>query len=95
MPRGKPVSQELRQRIVEKLKNNMSERTISCQLDLSKSTVHYIIKKFKETGRMTAGKAKGKERILTAKEMRIFRRHIRATRNDNIADITVWARKLF
>lgn len=50
MGRGLPVCQEMREKIIEMLKNNVPQRKIGRDLDISPSTVRNIIKRFKESG---------------------------------------------
>lgn len=95
MSRGKAVSQPIRDLVIEKFKNKLSERKIAKECHLPKSTVHGLIQRYKETGECRRGKSKGRRFILTRGDMRIFRRHIRQHRSSSIADITVWARTYF
>ncbi len=50
MGRGLPVCQQIREKIIEMFKNNVPQRKIGKDLDISPSTVHKIIKRFKESG---------------------------------------------
>ncbi len=52
MGRGSPVCQQIREKIIEMFKNNVPQRKIGRDLDISPSTVHNIIKRFKESGGM-------------------------------------------
>ncbi len=49
MGRGSPVCQQIREKIIEMFKNNVPQRKIGRDLDISPSTVHNIIKRFKES----------------------------------------------
>ncbi len=49
MGRGSPVCQQIREKIIEMFKNNVPQRKIERDLDISPSTVHNIIKRFKDT----------------------------------------------
>ncbi len=51
MGRGSPVCQQIREKMIEMLKNNVPQRKIGRDLDISPSTVHNIIKRFKESDR--------------------------------------------
>src|SRR4029434_7880097 len=50
MCRGSPVCQQMREQIIEMFKNSVSPRKIGRDLDIVPSTVHNIIKRFKESG---------------------------------------------
>ncbi len=50
MGRGSPICERVRKKIVEYFKNNVPQRQIANALQISSSTVHNIIKRFKETG---------------------------------------------
>ncbi len=50
MGRGSLVCQQIREKIIEMFKNNVPQRKIGRDLDISPSTVHNIIKRFKESG---------------------------------------------
>ncbi len=50
MGRGSPVCQQIREKIIEMFKNNVPQRKIGRDLDISPSTVHNIIKRFKQSG---------------------------------------------
>ncbi len=50
MGRGSPIYERVRKMIMEYLKNNVPQRQIAKALQISSSTVHNIIKTFRETG---------------------------------------------
>ncbi len=50
MGRGSPICERVRKKIVEYIKNNVPQRQIAKALQISSSTVHNIIKRFRETG---------------------------------------------
>ncbi len=52
MGRGSPVCPQIREKIIEMFKNNVPQRKIGRDLAISPSTVHNIIKRFKESGGM-------------------------------------------
>ncbi len=56
MGRGLPVCQQIREKIIEMFKNNVPQRKIGRDLDISPSTVHNIIKRFKEFGSVASCK---------------------------------------
>ncbi len=47
MSRGSPVCQQIREKIIEMFKNNVPQRKMGRDLDISPSTVHNIIKRFR------------------------------------------------
>ncbi len=50
MGRGSPICERVRKKIVENFKNNVPKRQVENALQISSSTVHNIIKSFRETG---------------------------------------------
>ncbi len=50
MGRGSPIYERVRKKIMEYFKNNVPQRQIAKALQISSSTVHNIIKTFRETG---------------------------------------------
>ncbi len=65
MGRGSPVCQQIREKIIEMFKNNVPQRKIGRDLDISPSTVHNIIKRFKESGGILVRKGQGRKPKLT------------------------------
>ena len=61
MGRGSPVCQQMREQIIEMFKNNVSQRKIGRDLDILPSTVHNIIKRFKESGGISVRKGQGRK----------------------------------
>ncbi len=49
MSRGSPICERVRKKIVEYFKNKVPQRQIAKALQISSSTVHNIIKRFRET----------------------------------------------
>ncbi len=60
MGRGSPICERVRTKIVEYFKNNVSQRQITKALQISSSTVHNIIKRFRETGEISVRKGQGR-----------------------------------
>ncbi len=60
MGRGSPICERVRTKIVEYFKNNVSQRQITKALQISSSTVHNIIKRFRETGEISVHKGQGR-----------------------------------
>ncbi len=68
--RGSPVCQQIREKIIEMFKNNVPQRKIGRDLDISPSTVHNIIKRFKESGGISVRKGQGRKPKLNNRDLR-------------------------
>ncbi len=88
MGRGSPVCQQIREKIIEMFKNNVPQRKIGRDLDISPSTVHNIIKIFKESGGISVRKGQGRKPKLNNRDLRSLRRHCIKNRHSSISDIT-------
>ncbi len=95
MGRGSPVCQQIREKIIEKFKNNVPQRKIGRDLDISPSTVHNIIQRFKESGGISVRKGQGRKPKLNNRDLRSLRRHCIKNRHSSISDITTWAQDYF
>ncbi len=95
MGRGSPVCQQIREKIIEMFKNNVPQRKIERDLDISPSTVHNIIKRFKESGGISVRKGQGRKPKLNNRDLRSLRRHCIKNRHSSISDITTWAQDYF
>ncbi len=73
MGRGSPVCQQIRERIIEMFKNNVPQRKIGRDLDISPSTVHNIIKRFKDSGGISVRKGQGRKPKLNNRDLRSLR----------------------
>ncbi len=56
---GSPICERVRKNIVEYFKNNVPQRQIAKALQISSSTVHNTIKRFRETGEISVRKEQG------------------------------------
>ncbi len=92
---GSPVCQQIREKIIEMFKNNVPQRKIGRDLDISPSTVHNIIKRFKESGGISVRKGQGRKPKLNNRDLRSLRRHCIKNRHSSISDITTWAQDYF
>ncbi len=81
MGRGSPVCQQIREKIIEMFKNNVPQRKIGRDLDISPSTVHNIIKRFKESGGISVRKGQGRKPKLNNRDLRSLRRHCIITKS--------------
>ncbi len=95
MGRGSPICERVRKKIVEYFKNNVPQRQIAKALQISSSTVHNIIKRFRETGEISVGKGQGRSSLLDARGLRALRRHCITHWHDSAIDITKWAQEYF
>ncbi len=66
MGRGSPICERVRKKIVEYFKNNVPRLQIAKALQISSSTVHNIIKRFRETGEISVRKEQGRRPLLDA-----------------------------
>ncbi len=75
----------------------ISERSFSektCK-ELSSSTVHNIIQRFRESGTISVRKGQGRKTILDARDLRALRRHCITYRNVTVMEIITWAQEYF
>ncbi len=94
MGRGSPICERVLKKIVEHFKNNVPQCQIAKALQISSSTVHNIIKGFRETGEISVRKGQGRRSLLDARGLRALRQCI-THRHDSIIDITKWAQEYF
>ncbi len=80
---------------MEYFKNNVPQRQIAKALQMSSSTVHNIIKRFRETRENSVCKGQGRRPLLDACGLRALRRHCITHRHDSVTDITKWAQEYF
>ena len=64
MDRGSSIYERLSLIIVEKFQNNIPQGKIAKTLKISSSTVHNIIKRFRESGEISARKGQGRKPTL-------------------------------
>ncbi len=95
MCRGSPICERVCKKIVEYFENNVPQRKIAKALQISSSTVHNIIKRFRETGEISVRKGQGWRPLLNAHGLRALRRHCITHRHDSVIDITKWAQEYF
>ncbi len=95
MGRGSPICERVRKKIVEYFKNNIPQRQIAKALQIASSTVHNIIKRFRETGEISVLKGQGRRPLLDAHGLWALRRHCITHQHDSVIDITKWAQEYF
>ncbi len=95
MGRGSPICERVRKKIVEYFKNNVPQRQIAKEMQISSSTVHNFIKRFRETGEISVCKGQGRRPLLDARGLRALRRHCITHQHDSVIDITKWSQEYF
>ncbi len=85
---------------VKRLWNNLKTIFIkssnsSFLIQISSSTVHNIIKRFRESGEISVRKGQGRRPLLDAHGLRALRWHCITHRHDSVTDITKWAQEYF
>ncbi len=80
---------------MEHFKNNIPQHQTAKALQISSSTVHNIIKRFKEPGEISVRKRQGRRPLVDARGLRVLRRHCITHRHDSVIDITKWAQEYF
>ncbi len=88
MGRGSPICERVHKTIVEYFKNNVPQHQIAKALQISSSTVHNIIKRFRETGEISVRKGQGWRPLLDAHGLQALRWHCITNRHDSVIDIT-------
>ncbi len=81
--------------IVEYFKNNIPQRQIAKALQISSSTEHNIIKRFRVIGEISVCKGQGRRPLLDARGLQALRRHCITHLHDSVIDITKWAQEYF
>ncbi len=95
MGRGSLICERVSKKIVEYFKNNILQRQIAKALQILSSTVHNIIKRFRETGEISVCKGQGRRPLLDAYGLVALRQHCITHRHDSVIDITKWAQEYF
>ncbi len=72
MGRGSPICERVRKKIVE---NNVPRCQIAKNLPISSSTVHNILKRFRETGEISVRVGQSRRPLLDARGLRALRQH--------------------
>ncbi len=83
---------------VKRLWNTLKTTFLNVKLQRlckSQSTVHNIIKRFRETGEISVHKGQGQRSLLDAPGLRALRRHCITHQHDSVIDITKWAQEYF
>ncbi len=95
MGRSFPICEGVRKNIVEYFKNNVPQCQIAMALQISTSTEHNIIKRFREIGEISGRTGQGRRPLLDARGLRALRQHCITHRPDSVIDITKWAQEYF
>lgn len=89
MPRGKPLSKDLRLSIINAYKNSISARRISVSHSVPRSTVQDIINLYKSTDGVDQKTKTGRPSTITEANRRALRRIVKTNRRSNTKEITV------
>ncbi len=95
MGRGSPICERVHKKNVEYFKNNVTQCQIAKALEISSSTLHNIIQKFRETGKISVCRGQDRIPLLYARGLLALRRHSITHRNDSVIDIAKWAQEYF
>ncbi len=95
MGRSCPICESVCKKIMDYLKNNVPQYKNEKALQISSSTVHNIIKRFRETGEISVRMGQGRRHLLYARGLRALRRHCIIHLHDSVIDITKWAQEYF
>ncbi len=87
MGRGSPICERVRKKTVEYFKNNILQRQSAKALQISSSTVHNIIKRFRETGEISVRKEQGRRPLLDARVLLALRGHCITHQHDSFIDM--------
>ncbi len=95
MGRGSSVCERVYKKIVEYFKNNVPQCQIAKALQISSSTVHNIIKRFRETGEISVHMKQGQRPLLDAHDLWDLRPHCITHLHDSVIGISKWAQEYF
>lgn len=87
MPKKREFSSDLRQLIIAHYSDGDSIRTISNDVKVSHSTVHYIIKKWKQSELVINRNGRGRKRLTTSHIDRIIHRRMISNRRKSAKDM--------
>ncbi len=85
---GSSICERVHKKIVEYFKNNVPQCQIAKALQISSSTMHNIINRFRETGEISVRKGQGRITLLDARGLRALRRYCISHWHDSVIDIT-------
>ncbi len=95
MGRGSPICERVRKKFVEYFKNNVPQCQIAKDLPISSSTVHNIIKIFRESGEISVCKEQVRRPLLVACSLQALRWYCITHQHDSVIDIANWAQEYF
>ncbi len=93
--RGFPICVRVRKKIVGYFKNNVPQRQIAKTWQISSSTVHNIIKRFRETAEISVRKGQVRRPLLDARGLWALRRHYITHWHDSVIYINKWVQEYF
>lgn len=96
MARGKALSEDIRQLIIDKYKFNKSYGEIAKELNLSRSTIQSIIENYKKTGCVAPKTHEiGRKSKLTARDIRALDTIIKKDRRVSVRNLAMeWSEKI-
>ncbi|KAI4878399.1 hypothetical protein NFI96_006325 [Prochilodus magdalenae] len=94
MVRGSPIPPLLRRKM-QQYQNDVTQCKIAKTFKLSSSTVHNIIKRFRESGTIAVRKGQGGKTLMDARDLRALKRHCTSNRNATVKEKTEWAQEYF
>ena len=80
---------------VSQFNYNVSQHKIVKNLGISPSTVHIIVKRFRESGEISVRKVQGWKPLLNACDHRALRRYCLRNHHATMMDIATWAQEYF
>ncbi len=80
---------------MEYFRNNVPQHQTAKALQILSSTVHNIIKRFREPGEISVHKGQGRRPLLDAHGLRALRQDCITHRHDSFIDIAKWAQEYF
>ncbi len=93
MGRGSPICERVHKKIVEYFKSNIPQRQIAKALQISSSTVHNIIKSFRETGEISVHKGQIRRLLLDSRGLQALRWHCITHRHDSVIEAQEYFQK--
>ena len=96
MGRGSSLCAKLCEIIISQFKDvQRFFSSLDCKKIISPSTVHNIVKRFRESGEISEHKGQGQKPLLNARDHRALRRYCLRNRHATMMNIATWAREHF
>lgn len=92
MPRGKPISNEIRKIIIEHHKSGDSLQEIADKVKVSRYSVHNIVKLYKQTNSICPKKKTGRNSTVTTSDIVSLKRILVTNRRGTVTEIAkLWS----